>query len=45
MTYKYKSLEEIRRMIDRLEGFTENQLALIKSIAETSFECIDRYDE
>ena len=31
-------LKEIFRMIDRLEGFSQNQINLIKNIAEKSFE-------
>ena len=39
MSYEYESLEEIKEMIDRLEGFTKNQLKLIKIIAKSSFDC------
>ncbi len=39
MAYKYKSLKEIREMIDRLEGFREEQIKLIKRIAKSSFDC------
>jgi len=33
----YKSLKHIHDMIDRLGGFTENQVTLIKSISSQSF--------
>ncbi len=45
MAYEFNSLEEILRMIDKLVGFTEEQIKLIKSISESSFSCQHRYDE
>ncbi len=45
MAHGYKSLEEIKRMIDRLEGLTEGQRQMVKRIAEISFDCQNRYDK
>lgn len=39
MRGEYFSLEEIGEMINKLSGFREPQLMLIKSIAEKSYRC------
>lgn len=39
MNHEYKSLREIKDMIDKLAGFNDEQLKLIRRIAESSYEC------
>ena len=44
----YNSFEEIVKMIDRLLGFDENQIKLIKNVAKHAFEtgtCLSIFED
>lgn len=41
----YKDLQDIKEMVDRLQGFTKNQTQTIKLVAEQSYKTGQEFNE